>query len=96
MEYHNKKLLFVLGSVGVASHGAHTVHQALLLLDGDDVVKLLKLPAGARQDIEVAARRHGPVVCDGVVDRVVSAIITWLRVLFFVFCFLLSNPPPDG
>lgn len=37
-------------------------NQALLLLDGDDVVKLLKLPAGARRDIEAAARRHGPVV----------------------------------
>ncbi|CAM9484058.1 unnamed protein product, partial [Laminaria digitata] len=39
--------------------------QALLLLDGDDVVKLLKLPAGARQDIEVVARRHGPVAFSG-------------------------------
>lgn len=33
-----------------------------MLLDGEDVVKLLKLSTTARKDIEEAARRHGPVV----------------------------------
>lgn len=33
-----------------------------MLLDGEDVVKLLKLSTMARNDIEEAARQHGPVV----------------------------------
>ncbi|CAM9210784.1 unnamed protein product [Ectocarpus sp. 12 AP-2014] len=39
--------------------------QALVLLDGEDVVKLLKLSTIARNDIEEAARRHGPVTFSG-------------------------------
>lgn len=36
--------------------------QALLLLDGEDVVKLLKLSNKARKAIETAAKLCGPVV----------------------------------
>lgn len=44
------------------NHAPLTFKQALLLLDGEDVVKLLKLSIKARKAIEAAARLHGPVV----------------------------------
>lgn len=50
-------------SLGVLrSSGGVVLRQALLLLDGEDVIKLLKLSSKARQTVEAAARLHGPVV----------------------------------
>lgn len=46
-----------------------------MLLDGDDVVKLLRLTKKAKGDIETAARHHGPVVGRHGVPS--FAFVTW-------------------
>ncbi len=58
--------------------------QAQLLLDGEDVVKLLKLRPKDREGVEAAARLHGPVVRQAGIHRIIFFM------LFFPFYFVLS------